>query len=45
MLWLTSIIVGLYAVAAVAEYLIALHAASGVRLLHVRPQGTRERLS
>lgn len=36
MLWLISVIVGIYVVAAAAEYLIALWAASGVRVVRVR---------
>lgn len=36
MLWLISVIVGIYVLAAAVEYLIALRAASGVRFVRVR---------
>lgn len=36
MLWLISVIVGIYVLAAAVEYLIALRVASGVRFVRVR---------
>lgn len=36
MLWLISVIVGIYVLAAAIEYLIALQAAAGIRIVRVR---------
>lgn len=45
MLWLLSITVGLYVLAAAAEYLLALHAASGAYVVPIRARSTRRGLS